>query len=91
MIKPDTPIKPLWDLLIFILLLEQCLMIPFQMCFEVMEFQDLQGDDISRYLQLSIDIIFAVDIYINFISGIYYQGSVVLNKSKIATIYFKSW
>jgi hypothetical protein len=40
-IKPDSLIKPCWDLIILILVIEQSLVIPFQMCFEVIKFEDL--------------------------------------------------
>ena len=66
------------------------MMIPFILCFEY----DMVGDLLvtsGTYIQLLIDIIFMVDIAINFSTGIYYEGNIVLSRTAIAKIYIRSW
>lgn len=56
-----------------------------------MSYSDLLDDYFGSTLQLVIDLIYLADVFINFNTGLYHLGTIVLRKAKIARIYLKSW
>jgi hypothetical protein len=62
------------------------LYIPFVFTFDVSSFTD----DL-KYFELVIDLWFLLEIVLNFFTGFYIKGVVVLEKREIAKNYLKSW
>jgi hypothetical protein len=65
LIKPDSYIKSYWNIFLFILLIEQCIFIPFSICFDYLSYEDLTNNS-KYYVQIFVDIFFILDIFFNF-------------------------
>ena len=82
---PDSIVITLWNFFTLFLILQQCLWIPFQLSF-------LGEESFEEHnLQLTIDILFMVDILVTLNEGIYYKGFLVLSRKEIFHIYLKTW
>lgn len=71
-IFPDSHFKSIWDLLAFILIIYQSITLPFKICFE----PDLPSE--MYYFDLMQDLFFMVDILVNFQTGIYQKGLLIM-------------
>lgn len=60
-------------------------MIPFRLCFEV----DASGG--LYYFEMIIDIGFMLDILVNFNTGFYKKGYLVMKRKEIIKNYLKTW
>lgn len=66
MFFPDNSLKVLWDFLIFMCILYQCIMLPFRISFNT---------TVPLWLtkiEIVIDVLFIFDVLLNFNTGIYY-------------------
>ena len=84
-IDPDSTFKMIWDVLNFIFIIYQSIIIPYRISFDVPP----QGN--LFYLELFMDITFMFDIILTFNFGYYRQGISVLERKEIAVNYLKSW
>ena len=67
-VSPDNVAKGMWDILLFVFILYQAVIIPFRICFE----SDPSG--FTYYLELTMDISFILDILVCFNCGYYSKG-----------------
>ena len=84
-ILPNNGLKNKWDIYVMFLLLYTALFVPYRVCFE---------DSTSSAMQVfdyMMDISFAIDIILTFFSAYESNGTVVVNKKKIAIKYLKGW
>lgn len=83
---PDSLFKKAWNSIIIILLLQTALFVPYRTAF----IDD--GDAGLFYFELTVDMLFIVDVFINFLSAYYDKDSHV--ETRIGVIckeYMKSW
>jgi hyperpolarization activated cyclic nucleotide-gated potassium channel 2 len=85
-LRPDGKFRLVWDLACAILIIYQILMIPFRISFDV-------SDDLNLldYIDFCLDLYFMSDIVLNFNTGFYTKGSLILSRKRIAIFYLKKW
>jgi len=83
-IHPDNTIKLLFDLFAFILILFQAVILPFKLAFSY-ETENLTNFDYFT------DIYFIVDVLLNFNTGIYNEGIIIMERNQIVKEYAKTW
>lgn len=89
-IDPNDQKKSIWSITILICIVYTCVMTPFRESFYT--FQELEIKDFWFFLETIIDIIFALDIFVNFISA--YEninGNIVYSYKQIAANYIKGF
>lgn len=84
-IDPDSSYKSYWDIMNFILIIYQAIISPFRIWF------DAPPTGFMFYVELIIDIIFILDIFVWFNWGFYKKGTKVMTRMKIIVDYFTSW
>lgn len=84
-IYPDYVVKLLWDFLGFFIIIYQSIVIPFRICFD----DDATG--FWYYFEMMQDIYFAIDTLINFNTGYYEKGVLVMKRRQIIFKYLKTW
>lgn len=88
-IDPRRNFRVSWNLLIMFFILWNCFEIPFRICFSVEEPKDvLYQLDTFNFI---MDLIFLVDVALNFRTGYYENGVLITDSTKIARKYLKSW
>jgi hypothetical protein len=81
---PDYPFKRYWDIMIALIIMYSAIVLPYKIAF-------VDTNEIV-WIDVTMDIIFAVDIFINFFSAyIDSEDNVVKNRKKIVKTYLKSW
>ena len=84
-IFPDSVGRAVWDIQLFICIIYQSIMMPMRISFE------MTTAEWVFYLEVCIDIIFLLDIVINFNTG-YYKGSqLIMGRKQIVKNYALSW
>jgi len=78
-------IKAFWDLLGLVFIIYQGIFSPYRICFNDMA---VGGVAIFEIIQ---DFFFIIDIFISLNTGIYDNGSLVLQRKHITISYFKLW
>lgn len=77
----------MWDMIIFGLIIWEAIYVPF-----VLSFEGSQADSYSQVQQeLIIDSFFTVDILLNFNTGFYRNGILIMSRRMIILEYLKSW
>jgi len=84
LIHPDNTIKLIFDLTAFLLILFQAIILPFKLAFSF-ETSNLTNFDYFA------DIYFIVDVFLNFNTGIYKEGIVIMDRDYIVKEYAKTW
>ena len=84
-IYPDATFKGVWDLVCLVFIIYQSILIPFRLCFEV----DASGA--LFYFETIIDVSFMIDIIVNFNTGFYKKGYLVMKRKEIIKNYMKTW
>lgn len=74
LIKPDSNAKMIWDLLGFVFIIYQSIVIPFRLCFNEPATGVLAGFEIIQ------DFYFGLDILISFNTGFFSKGKLVMNR-----------
>lgn len=88
-IYPDDSFKKKWDLLIVVCLLYMSIILPFRIAFEESDDEEWGPYDI---VELIMNIIFFLDIVLNFFTAYYDENeNLELDKKKIAKNYITSW
>ncbi len=84
-LPPDGRVRLTWDLLGMVFILYEVIMIPLQISFTFDE-----GNFLSVFA-IVIDAFFISDLLLNFNTGYYLRGNLVVDRSEIASNYLKSW
>ncbi|CAI2366607.1 unnamed protein product [Moneuplotes crassus] len=83
--RPDSTGHMAWTLLGFIIIFYQSVLVPYRICF------DSEAIGFWAMLEFAMDIYFWTDIFVNFNSGIYSKGILVLQRHKIMINYATGW
>lgn len=67
-LSPDSPIRGVWDISLFVFIIYQSISLPMRVSFE------MPTTDFSFYLEIIIDVMFIGDILINFNTGFYLKN-----------------
>ena len=83
---PNSFLRTVWNFILIALLIYTATYMPFAMCFID------TPSDASQKFDTAVNVLFTMDIFINFISAIDLEnGTVVTQLDQIAKIYVKSW
>jgi len=82
---PDGVFRLTFDIICLILIVWEILMIPL-----VLSFPEIDVDFVLN-MEAAITIFFLCDIFLNFNTGFYERGNLVLKRKVIAQHYIKSW
>jgi len=63
--KPDSIIRATWDIMLFLIIVYQAIVLPMRISFE------MQYNEFIFYLEIVIDCMFMIDIIFNFNTGFY--------------------
>lgn len=86
LIFPDDVFKEIWEIILALMILYSCLWVPYYMAF------DIPTSNGTTTVDVLCDIIFIIDILINFNSAFYdCQDVLVINRGEIAKEYIKFW
>lgn len=83
-ITPDSKFRITWDLWTMSLIFYELVMIPMRIAFEI-------EDPVISVIDTIVDIIFILDIALNFNTGFYSKGLLVMNRKRIVANYLKLW
>jgi hypothetical protein len=83
--EPDGNFKSFWDLIGMILVLFEAIVIPYRVAFNV------KASASFLTLEYFIDFFFLSDIGLNFYTGFYKKGNLILKRGPIVRRYFKTW
>lgn len=72
---PDAVTRAIWDVSLFILIIYQGFFLPMRISFE------LPATDFLFYLDIVIDVMFIFDIILNFNTGFYQKGQLVMRRA----------
>ena len=84
---PDSSFKTFWNIIIIVLLLYTALFVPFKIAF-------IETNSITMVvIEYVVDIIFALDIFVNFISATEntVDNTIIYKHKEIAKNYITSW
>ena len=87
LLMPDDSFKTFWNIIIIVLLLYTALFVPFKIAF-------IETNSIGMVaIEYIVDIIFALDIFVNFISATEdtLNNTIIVKHKEIAKNYIKSW
>ena len=84
-LNPNSMIRAVWDISLFIFIIYQSISLPMRVSFE------MPTTDISFYLEIIIDIMFITDIFINFNTGFYKKNQLIMQRAAIAKQYLELW
>lgn len=82
---PDSPLKSIWDILGFLFIVYQSIVVPFRISFD----QEAKGD--VYYVELMQDIYFMTDILVCFNTGAYIDGNLTMRRKEVIVNYIKTW
>ncbi|OMJ86016.1 hypothetical protein SteCoe_12516 [Stentor coeruleus] len=82
---PESALIVSWDITAMVFIIYQSIEVPFRICFDI----PLQGG--WNVLEFIITISFMFDILLNFNTGFYSRGSLIMNRKEIAKNYAKGW
>lgn len=82
--NPDNFFRLTFDITGFILIIYQTITVPFSICFNF-------NTEAFTVLDYFSDIFFIIDIFINFNTGYYNEGVLVMNRGQICMNYIKGW
>jgi hypothetical protein len=84
MIDPNNILKLIFDIIGFTLIVYQSILLPFEIAFN---FQDVHLNKFDYF----IDAYFILDLLLNFNSGIYLEGILIMKRKEVCEIYLKTW
>lgn len=85
LIYPDSIYRAVWDISLFLSIIYQSISLPARISFEV------KFSEFLFILEIIIDVMFIIDIVLNFNTGIYVKTRLILQRKKIALDYLKWW
>lgn len=83
--RPETPARILWDIFLMLVIVYQAISVPFRICFSV----PVTGAWVS--LEFTFTLVFILDIFVNFNTGFYMKGELVMTRKLIVKNYLKFW
>jgi len=104
-INPDRPSRLAWDLVALVAIMYQAVTVPYELSFsvdggphgEVCIYNFASGSDdldsgcVLGALNLIVDLFFATDIMLNFMTGFYYKGTLIMIPHRCFVQYLRSW
>ena len=84
-IVPENSLKLSWDVLGFLIIVYQAVLVPYQIGFDVKSEGDLKS------IEYFVQAFFVADIFLNFNTAYYQLGTLVVNRRKIAKQYLQAW
>ena len=84
-IFPDSNFRTCWDLISFLFIIYQSILIPFRISFD----QDAAG--MFFYFETIIDVFFISEIFITFNTGYYKNGNIIMQRKYIILNYIRTW
>lgn len=87
-LNPQSPLKVSWDMILSVMIVFSVTTIPLRVGFNI-ENEDLS--DFELWLDIIVDIFFALDMIANFNTAVVDGKELVLSRSKIAKEYFQAW
>ncbi|KAL3667075.1 hypothetical protein V7S43_008017 [Phytophthora oleae] len=85
MIHPNSKVRRAWEVMTVCLVLYVCVMIPFIIGFQFVDWTNLNG------MNTFIDVYFITDMVMTLRTGIVTNGEVVMDPKRVARKYFHSW
>lgn len=82
---PESSLIVSWDIIAMLFIIYQAIEVPFRICFNV----PLAG--IWNIIEFIITVSFMLDILLNFNTGFYSRGSLIMNRKEIFKNYIKGW
>ena len=83
--KPDSSMHMIWDFMGFFIIAYQSIVVPFEIWF------DVQPEGWLNTIEDLMDYYFYTDILVNFNTGVYIKGLLVMERSKVIWSYFSGW
>lgn len=83
MFFPDTTARTFWDMITFVSIIYQCMLLPFRIAFNPTFPATISNIDIA------IDILFIIDIFLNFNTGIYDRGILIMQRKMVIKKYIR--
>jgi len=103
-IHPDRPVRLTWDLIALCAITYQALTVPYELAFltgtpvaelclyrTLVPDSQMRGQCVFAIMSLLVDIFFLFDIFMNFVTGFYDKGTLVLDKRRCFWQYTKTW
>jgi CRP-like cAMP-binding protein len=84
-IRPDSDIRIAWDFFILVVLIYIALITPYNLGFEI------EDQRVINIIEDAIDVIFMIDILLNFRTGFYAKDLLCLDAKRIAWKYLRTW
>lgn len=84
-IAPDSRLRTLWDLLLFIVTMTLAILGPLQIVYEI------KGKLFVFYSGIFLTAIFVSDMFFNFRTAYFFRGEMVSDKAEIRRHYLKTW
>jgi hypothetical protein len=75
----------MWDVTLFLLIIYQAICLPMRIAFE------FQANDFLFYFEFLVDLSFILDILLNFNTGFYQKGVLIMRRELIVKDYMKNW
>jgi hypothetical protein len=85
LVAPEQPYRFLWEMFIFLVLIILGILLPYITAFEP------DNDALSQRVDIFTIVIFSTDIIINFNTGYYVKGILIMNRTQIFKNYLKFW
>ena len=82
---PDSNLKTVWDLTSFVFTMWQSMLVPYRISF------DIEATGVFGYFEYIIDSFFMIDILVNFNTGYYKKGNLIMQRKYIVLNYVISW
>ena len=83
---PDSHFRAFSDMIVLLAVIYSSLMLPIQVAFD-----DFNIPYFLIVLDTVFDVVFMLDIFLNFNTGIYEKGILVMQRKRITEKYLKSW
>lgn len=82
---PDSVFKSTWDFIAMMFIIYQAMLIPYRYCFKARAF------GIYKFIDRFMDLFFIVDLFLNFFTGYYKKGNLVMKRGPIMRRYLRTW
>jgi len=84
-ITPDSTFRSTWDLVGMLIICYQAMVIPYRFCFKARAFGPF------KIYEFLMDIFFMVDLCLNFVTGYYKKGNLIMKRGPIMRHYLRTW
>ena len=87
LLAPVSPFRMKWDIVMLFLILYNVIMVPVRICFEV----EAPPGSLEFWFETGFDMLFLLDIVLNFNTAYMTEAGVETNRSRIARNYMRGW